>query len=334
MALRRAKEELAVPIRDEVFAQYLFHEQWQALRRFAWLNGVKILGDLPIFVARDSSDVWARPELFELGADGEPTVVAGVPPDAFTEDGQLWGNPLYDWKVQARTGYAWWIERLRHELRRTDLVRIDHFRGFASYWEVPADAETARDGQWVPGPGMQLFGAIRDVLGELAVVAEDLGYITDDVRELLRESGFPGMKVLQFAFYEDDPEHEYLPENHDERSVVYTGTHDNETTAGWWEGLEAPVKERVRARIGADADPVWGLIELAYGSPGFLALIPAQDALGLGNEARMNTPGRPAGNWGWRLLPGQLDPDVLARLRALSEKHGRRVEGEVPGDRG
>lgn len=309
-------------VEAEVFYQHLFFRQWGRLRRRAHQLGIKIMGDVPIFVARDSADVWAHPELFCLDAAGELEVQAGVPPDAFSDDGQLWGNPLYDWKVHARTAWAWWIERLRTALALTDLVRIDHFRGFASYWEVPIGEPTARGGRWVPGPRMALFRALRGALGEdLPIVAEDLGELTPDVPELLEASGLPGMKVLQFA-WDADPDHPFKPENYDANCVVYTGTHDNETTAGWWTHQEDEVQQRVLARVGA-AGPVWGLIELALASRACLAIVPAQDLLELGNEARMNHPGRANGNWSWRLLPGQLDRERLARLRALTERHGR-----------
>ncbi|RMG16738.1 MAG: 4-alpha-glucanotransferase [Planctomycetota bacterium] len=328
-AVRRAREEYAPACEREAFWQYLFARQWEALREHARACGVEVFGDVPIFVARDSADVWARPELFELGPDGAPTAVAGVPPDDFSEDGQLWGNPLYDVRVHARTAYAWWIERFRRAFELFDLVRVDHFRGFAAWWAVPAGAATAREGAWRPGHGLPLFEAVAEELGlehprALPVVAEDLGVITEDVEELLAATGFPGMRILQFAFGEDDPAHPFLPENHPVRSVVYTGTHDNQTAAGWFAGLDPAARARVRARIG-DADPAWGLVELALGSPAFLAVVPAQDVLGLGDEARLNTPGRAEGNWSWRLLPGQLGAPEAERLRAASAAHGRRT---------
>lgn len=321
-ALVQARREHEHAVELEVFKQWQFHRQWARLRSFAHGLGVEIFGDVPIFVARDSSDVWARPELFHLGADGAPTVVAGVPPDLFSETGQLWGNPLFDWPVHARSGYAWWIERVRHTFGLVDLLRIDHFRGFAGYWEIPYGSETAVQGRWVPGPGLDLFKAIKAVLGDLPIVAEDLGVVTEDVTELLEQTGFPGMKVLQFAF-DGDPKNPFLPERHGERNVVYTGTHDNDTTAGWLASEKPAVRARVVAKAGAE-DPVWGLVELAHASAAFLAVVPVQDVLGLGNAARMNLPGTKTDkNWTWRLQPGQLELVALEKLRALTEKHGR-----------
>lgn len=313
-----AEREQAVA--REVFAQWQFQRQWSSLRDYAASRGVQIFGDAPIFVAKDSADVWAHPELFSLDAAGEPLVVAGVPPDGFSEDGQLWGNPLYDWAVHARTGYAWWIERTRRLQALCDLIRLDHFRGFASYWEVPACAETAREGKWVPGPGAQLFQAIEAALGEVPLIAEDLGEITPDVEVLLEETGYPGMRIVQFAYYDDEADHTFRPENHVEACVAYTGTHDNQTSAGWWKDLDECARER--ACLDAD-DPVGDLIQRTLGSKAFLAVIPAQDLLRLGDEARTNAPGCAEGNWIWRLRPGQLDEGVLADLRGLCETHGR-----------
>jgi 4-alpha-glucanotransferase len=319
VAEARAKHQAAIDA--EVFRQYLVHDHWGRLRAEAHQAGVRIFGDVPIFVARDSSDVWARPELFFLDGQGEPTVVAGVPPDLFTEDGQLWGNPLFDWAIHARTGWAWWIERVRHTLSLVDLLRIDHFRGFAGYWEIPGDAKTARGGRWVPGPRGALFEAIKAELGELPIVAEDLGVVTEDVTALLESTGFPGMKVLQFAF-DGDPLNPFLPENVSEGNTIYPGTHDNDTTAGWFAKETSKTKALVTARVGHD--PVQGLIDLALKSPAFLAVIPVQDLLGLGTEARTNEPGSvAASNWSWRLGPGQLTPAVLERLRAATARHGR-----------
>lgn len=326
IAKQVARRDLAEAVAVEEVLQFWVHRQWGALRRHARGQGVEIVGDLPIFVARDSADVWAHPELFLLGADGEPTCVAGVPPDAFSEDGQLWGNPLYDWELHARTGYGWWIERVRHELTRADLVRIDHFRGFASYWQVPADAATAREGSWVPGPREALFEAMRAALAPddegLRLIAEDLGEITPDVGELLEATGLPGMKILQFAWGDDDPAHPFRPQNHPLESVVYTGTHDNQTTAGWWATAGEEERARVVTATGHADDPVWGLVELALGSPAFLAVIPAQDLLGLGDEARMNLPGASEGNWSWR-LERPLSAPLAARLKEASARHGR-----------
>lgn len=316
--------ELAEALEHEAFVQWVFAQQWDALRAHARDLQIEIVGDAPIFVARDSADVWALPELFQLDADGEPEVVAGVPPDYFSPDGQRWGNPLYDWAVHARTGYAWWIERMRLAFARHDWVRIDHFRGFASYWEVPADAETAVDGRWVPGPGKPLFDAIEAALGPGGIVAEDLGDLTPDVPELLEAVGFPGMKVLQFAWDEEHGDaHPFLPQNYPEDGgcVVYTGTHDNQTTAGWYAGLDATHKALVDARI--TGDPVWGLLDMGWRSRAFMAIAPLQDLLGLCDEARLNTPGKPEGNWAWRATPDQLDALPWERLATLTREAGR-----------
>lgn len=322
-AVEEARARSGAAIDAEVFRQWLVDDHWRRLRAAAHAAGLQVFGDVPIFVARDSSDVWARPELFFLDGEGEPTFVAGVPPDLFTEDGQLWGNPLFDWAVHARTGHAWWIERVRRTFQLVDLLRIDHFRGFAGYWEIPAGAETARGGRWVPGPRRALFDSIVDSLGELPIVAEDLGVVTEDVTELLEQTGFPGMKILQFAF-DGDPKNPFVPSTYDERCVVYPGTHDNETLAGWWLDQEPEVQARVRELIGPDADPVWGLIELGLASKAFLAVTPLQDLLALGNEARTNEPGSiSADNWSWRLRPAQLGDGPLQRLRDLTAKHGR-----------
>ncbi|MGE0707684.1 MAG: 4-alpha-glucanotransferase [Planctomycetota bacterium] len=319
-ALAALRREYAQEIEAHCFAQWQFALDWAAVRGYAATRGVAFLGDLPIFVARDSADAWAQPALFELDEQGEPTVVAGVPPDDFSVDGQRWGNPLYDWKVHARTGFAWWIARTARALELCDWVRIDHFRGFAGYWEVPAQSPTARDGRWVPAPGSALFKALTAALGSLPLVAEDLGVITEDVTALLEETGLPGMKILQFAYYDDEAEHPFRPENYPEQCVVYTGTHDNQTTRGWYDGLDAATRKR--AALDA-ADPVGGLVGRALKSKAALAVIPAQDVLRLGDEARTNRPGEAEGNWLWRLRPGQLDAAALAPLAALNQAHGR-----------
>lgn len=318
----RARRELRAEVEAEELRQWLFRRQWEALRAAAHARGVEVFGDVPIFVARDSADVWAHPELFWLDAAGEPTVVAGVPPDVFSVDGQLWGNPLFDWGVHARTGYAWWIERVRRTLELVDLVRIDHFRGFAGYWEIPAAAATAREGRWVPGPGPDLFAALEAALGPLPVVAEDLGVITPDVTALLERTGLPGMKILQFAF-DGDPGNPFLPENMSPRCVAYPGTHDNQTTAGWLATAPDEQRARLAARVGREDDLVWGMAEVCLGSPAFLAVLPLQDVLELDDRARTNVPGTCEGNWSWRLRPGELDPARLARLRALTAATGR-----------
>jgi 4-alpha-glucanotransferase len=298
--------------------QVRFEREWSALRTYAANRGVRLYGDMPIYVAYDSADHRAHPRLFQQGA------VAGVPPDLFTATGQLWGNPLYDWAAMRADGYRWWIERFRRTFELVDLARIDHFRGFVAYWAVPEGEPTAEHGRWRRGPGAGLFHAVQKELGELAVVAEDLGVITEPVVRLRRRLGFPGMAVLQFAFG-PDPSSPHRPENHHEQSVVYTGTHDNDTTRGWWTSL-SPAD---RARTGLDpADPAWSLIEVAWRSRAALAVAPLQDVLGLGHDARMNTPGTGQGNWRWRYTPADLTDRLADRLRALTDSTGRRLRSD------
>lgn len=293
--------------------QVRFDREWGALRAYAATRGVRVFGDMPIYVAAGGADHRAHPGLFQEGA------VAGVPPDAFARTGQLWGNPLYDWTAMRADGYRWWIERFRRAFELVDLTRVDHFRGFVAYWAVPARNKTAAHGTWRRGPGAAVFHAVERDLGPLSVVAEDLGLITEPVVRLRRELGFPGMVVLQFAFG-GRPSNPHLPANHERDAVVYTGTHDNATTAAWWESLP----ERVRAASGLDPeDPVWSLIALAWGSRAALAVAPLQDVLELGNEARMNLPGTEQGNWSWRYRAGALTAERAARLRELTERVSR-----------
>jgi 4-alpha-glucanotransferase len=302
--------------------QYAFHARWSALREQARDHGITILGDVPIYPALDSADVWAHQELFHLDADGAPTKVAGVPPDYFCETGQLWGNPLYRWDRLRETGYAWWIERLKHGLVLHDTLRLDHFRGFAGYWAVPADADTAQDGAWEPGPGLALFEAVRAALGKLPFVAEDLGHITDDVIALRKSLELPGMRVLQFGF--DAHEGEHAPHQLTRDLVVYTGTHDNDTTRGWFAALDPEAKTRVLDYLGGTADEVsWSMIRTAYTSVADLAIVPLQDVLDLGSEARMNVPGVANGNWTWRAKPDAFTQERALRLRRLAEETGR-----------
>jgi 4-alpha-glucanotransferase len=305
---------------DAIAGQVRFEREWSSLRAYAAERGVRLVGDLPIYVAQGGADHVTWPELFQQG------VVGGVPPDAFTANGQLWGNPVYDWKAMRETGYRWWIERFRRTFELVDLTRVDHFRGFVAYWAVPADRRTARTGVWRRASGRELFDVVRTELGDLPVIAEDLGVITPAVERLRDQLELPGMLVLQFGFgpSADNP-HRF--ERHAENRVVYTGTHDNDTTAGWWAGASdveraAVLRELRRAGI-ETADPVWGLIELAYASPARVAIVPVQDVLGLGSEARMNTPGSTEGNWSWRLEPGQLTDELAARLRAAAHASGR-----------
>jgi 4-alpha-glucanotransferase len=290
--------------------QVRFDREWQALRAYAAERGIRVFGDMPIYVADGGADHAAHPALFQQD------VVAGVPPDAFARTGQLWGNPLYDWGAMRRDGYRWWIERFRRAFELVDLTRVDHFRGFVAYWAVPRGNRTARNGRWRRGPGAALFRAAETELGPLPVVAEDLGVITEPVVRLRRELGFPGMVVLQFAIGPDSA-NPHLPANHEEQAVVYTGTHDNDTTLGWWQSL--PPEERERTELDP-AEPSWSLLERAWGSRAALAVAPLQDVLGLGPEARMNLPGTDEGNWRWRYEPEALTEELAARLRALTEQ--------------
>ncbi len=308
--------------RGAVADQVRFDREWGALRRHARERGVRIMGDVPIYVAPGSADHRAHPELFQRGC------VAGVPPDAFTAKGQLWGNPLYDWPALRRRRYRWWVERLRRTFDLFDLARIDHFRGFVAYWAVPADAKEALSGRWKRGPGRAVFDAAERALGSpLPLVAEDLGVITPAVDRLRESLGLPGMRVLQFGFDPDDPSSPHRPENHVEDSVAYTGTHDHDTARGWYESLDGERRglvdtELERRGLGA-AEPWWGLVRLAFASPAGLAMVQAQDVLGLGSDARMNLPGRAGGSWRWRLERGTLTADLAKRLREATEEAGR-----------
>ncbi len=320
-ALADAERELADEMRYQSWVQYLFHRQWSRLRSEAAARGVRLFGDVPIYVINDSADVWARQELFALDGDGRATELSGCPPDAFTEDGQLWGQPLYRWDRMREEGYAWWLARMRAAFELVDIVRLDHFRGFAGYWSVPASAETAREGEWKTGPGVELFEAFAAGLGEVEIVAEDLGVITPDVVELRKRFDLPGMKVLHFAFWEVDSPH--LPHRHNQHTVAYSGTHDNDTSRGWYAELDAESRERLHDYLGIDgSDIAWDLIRAALESVAGMAIVPLQDVLDLGAEARFNTPGRADGNWAWKLrqLPGDQG---AARLRRLTELSGR-----------
>jgi 4-alpha-glucanotransferase len=305
--------------------QFLFDRQWGELRRYANGRGIYLVGDVPIFVAHDSADVWAHQEIFELDEAGNPGVVSGVPPDYFSETGQRWGNPLYRWEVLEADGYRWWIGRFRRTLAMVDVARIDHFRGFESYWEVPAEKETALEGRWMTGPGARLFDAVRRELGPLPLIAEDLGIITPEVEALRDELGFPGMRVLQFAFGGDDADNPHRPENYTAASVAYTGTHDNNTALGWYRDETSAESRAELAELAGDDDggAGWGMIRVVLESAADLAVIPLQDVLGLGSGARMNTPGSIDGNWGWRFREGDLTPAYAARLRDLTAKSGR-----------
>jgi 4-alpha-glucanotransferase len=317
------------------FEQYVFYRQYEVLRRACVERGIQVMGDLPIYVAHDSADVWSNRDLFQLDEAGQLIVQAGVPPDYFSETGQLWGNPIYNWGLMKARGYQWWIDRMRAAFATFDVVRLDHFRGFESYWEVPGNAPTAVNGRWAPGPGAGLFEAITLALGALPIVAENLGLITPEVEALRERLDFPGMSILQFAFAGDGTGGEFKPHNFPRERVVYTGTHDNDTTLGWWNasaGIESTrsasdiQKEKAYARSYLNTDGAemnWTLIRAALASVANTALIPMQDILGLGSEARMNLPGRKAGNWTFRFTWEQLTPDIAARLRELTRLYDR-----------
>jgi len=322
-AMNRWKQALSESILFHTYVQVQFFKQWSELKHYANARGIHVIGDLPIFVAHDSADVWAHPDLFFLDKQGQPTVVAGVPPDYFSATGQLWGNPLYRWDVLAQRGYDWWIERFKQAFAMVDRVRLDHFRGFEAYWEVPAMEKTAVRGRWVKGPGADLFNALKKALGALPIIAEDLGVITPEVTALREQFGFPGMKVLQFAF--TGPENTYLPHHFTQNLVVYTGTHDNDTAVGWFTGSSTP-EERVYALkyLGTDGSQIhWDLIRLAFASVADAAIVPLQDVLGLDTEARMNFPSRASGNWSWRYTPDGLTDEVGEKLGDLTVIYGR-----------
>jgi 4-alpha-glucanotransferase len=322
-ALARWRHELRDEVGYHSLVQFLFERQWQRLHAYAQGNGIQIIGDLPIFVGHDSADVWGNQALFQLDEQGHPTVVAGVPPDYFSPTGQRWGNPLYRWERLAESGHAWWLRRLQRVLSQVDVVRIDHFRGFVAYWEVPADAPTAINGRWAPGPGRAFFDAVRAALGDLPIIAEDLGLITEDVTALRQELGLPGMTVLHFAFGGPST-NPHLPFNHERNSVVYTGTHDNDTTMGWYANLGEREAHRVRVYTGSDGSEIhWRLIRLALTSVSDLAIYPLQDVLGLGSWARMNYPGRAQNNWTWRYTPEALQPELAETLAELARVTGR-----------
>ncbi len=325
-ALQKAREELEDTINFYRFLQFLFYQQWNVVKKYANENGIKIIGDLPIYVAFDSADTWANPLLFQFDENNTPLAVAGCPPDYFSPDGQLWGNPLYSWEYHRSSEYSWWMQRMAHSFRLYDVVRIDHFRGFDEYYSVPYGDKVARNGHWEKGPGIEFFHAIAKNLGDLDIIAEDLGFLTESVRQLLRDSGFPGMKVLQFAF-DDTQDSIYLPHKYSYHTVVYTGTHDNDTTKGWLE--TANPQDRVFAMdymndSGTDLDEtVWNVIRLAVASVADLAVVPIQDYLCLGSEARINTPSTQGNNWKWRLKSGQFSYQILEKIRALSHLYGR-----------
>ncbi len=334
-ALQDASARLRERVEFHRYAQYLFFHQWACLRDYCHGKGLRIIGDLPIYIAHDSAEVWSNPGMFYMDEEGHPTVVAGVPPDYFSATGQRWGNPIYQWGERGKSGYRWWIDRLRANLALVDVLRLDHFRGFEAYWEIPAAETEAVNGRWVKGPGAGLFSALKSALGDLPVIAEDLGVITPEVEALRDEFALPGMKILQMAFGRDPKAHDYRPHNHHTRCVVYTGTHDHNTTVGWF--TAEPGKETTQSRdeveqerafalkyLGTDGREIhWDMIRLAMSSVAALAISPLQDVLGLGIEARMNRPGTAKGNWEWRFETGALTDAVALRLRDLAALYDR-----------
>jgi 4-alpha-glucanotransferase len=334
-ALDAARQRLAEEVEEVKFKQFLFFRQWSRLKAYANARDIRIIGDIPIFVAHDSADVWASPENFLLNEDGSPRFVAGVPPDYFSKTGQLWGNPLYDWERMKGDGFGWWVARARAMLSLVDIIRIDHFRGFAAYWEIPGGDATAERGRWVFAPGRELFEAVKRELGRLPIIAEDLGFITPDVIELRDRFDFPGMRIFQFGF-STDATNKDLPHNYVRNTVVYTGTHDNDTAVGWFNSDPSAAgsvrsaaqvereKQTALAYLRSDGSEInWDFIRAVLSSAGDTALVPLQDVLGLGPEARMNVPATMSGNWAWRFRPGELTPEHAARLRRLSELYGR-----------
>ena len=325
-ALKAYRKKFAEEIEFYQFQQYMFRVQWDRLKAYANEKGIEIIGDIPIYVAFDSADAWASPELFQFDEDCRPTAVAGVPPDAFSATGQLWGNPLYDWEYHKKTGYKWWMQRLTACYQMYDIVRIDHFRAFDEYYAIPADAKTAVTGEWRPGPGYELFKTMKRKLGEKQVIAEDLGLLTPSVLELVQKTGYPGMKVLQFAFNANE-ESDYLPHNYQKNCVVYTGTHDNDTLLGWYGTLDRRDREYCNMYLGITGggkDELTGaFIRSAFSSVADLAVIPMQDYLGLGAEARINTPSTLGGNWQWRMLPGAFTGELAGKMNACAKLYGR-----------
>ena len=323
------QRELYFEIEFYEYIQFKFSQQWKKLKQYANDNGIRIIGDIPIYVAFDSADAWADPELFQFDEDLLPTAVAGCPPDGFAADGQLWGNPLYRWEHHMNSGFAWWIRRLEFCYRLYDVVRIDHFRGFDEYFSIPYGDRTAHNGHWEKGPGMHLFWRIQECLGRKDVIAEDLGYVTDSVRQLVKDSGFPGMKVLEFAFDSRDTgsANDYLPHNYPVNSVVYTGTHDNETLTGWFRDILPEERRTVRRYLNnfhdSSEEIYWDMICAAMGSVSETCVIPMQDYFGYGNEARMNQPSTLGKNWKWRLLEGEFSEELIGKIRELTQLYGR-----------
>ena len=323
-AINFYEESLKEDIEFYKYTQYLFFKQWNKLKAYANENGISIVGDIPIYVSLDSADSWSNPELFQLDKDGYPTAVAGCPPDYFSEDGQLWGNPLYNWEYNKESNYEWWIKRIEHAFKLYDVVRIDHFRGFDEYYSIPYGDKNAKKGCWKKGPGIDLFNAIKESLGEVNIIAEDLGTITDSVQKLLKDTNYPGMKVLQFAF-DTDGDNEYLPHNYERNYIVYTGTHDNQTLCGWYESIDDSIKEVVNTYINNtdESEARWDLICLAMRSIADTCIIPVQDYLGLGDEARMNQPSTVGSNWSWRMKKDSFDKVTIERIKTLTKLYSR-----------
>lgn len=321
--IKKVRHEFDEAIQRQIFYQFIFWRQWNALHAYANKRGVRIIGDIPIFVAHDSAEVWAKSDLFYVNMEGNPTVVAGVPPDYFSSTGQLWGNPLYRWEIHAKTAYAWWLARIRSMLKMVDIIRLDHFRGFDAYWEVPAGETTAIKGRWVPGPGADFFKTIKKALGSLPIIAEDLGIITPSVNKLREQFNLPGMKVLVFAF-NTGPTNPYLPHNYELNCVVYTGTHDNDTTRGWYERVSEDERGFANRYLNIDGrDISWDLLRAAWSSIAVFSIAPLQDILGLGNDARMNYPSSLGNNWKWRVQPNTLTSELKSRLVELNYLYKR-----------
>ena len=325
-AVERYEDEFSSEIDFYSYLQYLFQKQWTALKAYANSKGIQIIGDIPIYVAFDSADTWANPELFQFTSDGEPIAVAGCPPDGFSATGQLWGNPLYRWDYHEQTGFAWWIRRIRHCFTLYDIVRVDHFRGFDEYYAIPYGHTTAELGKWEKGPGLKLFTALKDALGDMPIIAEDLGFLTPSVLQLVHDTGYPGMKVLEFAF-DSREESDYLPHNYPRNCVVYTGTHDNQTLKAWYQEMSDTDRNFAIEYMdleGKNADQVqMSFIRAALASVADTAIIPLQDYLGLGAEARINTPSTLGDNWKWRLTEGEFTHELAAKIRRLAKIYGR-----------
>ena len=325
-AVKFYEQELEEEILFYEFQQTVFQKQWKALKEYAHSQGISIIGDIPIYAAFDSADAWAHPELFQFDENNLPSAVAGCPPDGFSADGQLWGNPLYRWDYQKATGYAWWMRRMAYCFQMYDVVRVDHFRGFDEYYSIPAGEQTAVHGHWEKGPGIALFQNMQEKFGNVNIIAEDLGFVTDSVQKLVKDTGFPSMKVLQFAF-DSREESNYLPHCYPHNCVVYTGTHDNDTIRGWYESLKPADKQMAVRYMNSKRTPEseihWDFIRLALASVADLAVIPLQDYLGLGSEARLNTPSTLGSNWTWRMKKDAFTPDIREKCRSMAQLYGR-----------